>query len=136
MASDEPSSLSSAGKHRRSLDDQGPEESSKRRKHHHHHHRHHRHHRHRHHSEHDRERDEGENASPVAEVDGASSAVPEPGDDDREEGEILEEEEGGGDINGEKGVGLEVDGGSDAESGEIKADGADAYSKRVCFEIS
>ncbi|XP_010916159.1 uncharacterized protein [Elaeis guineensis] len=129
MASDEPSSPPSAGKHRRSVDDQEPEESSKRRKHHRHHH--HRRHRHHHHSKDGGERDEAENAAPVAEVDAASFAVPKPGVDDREEGEIFEDEEGGGEINGEKDAGMELEGASDVESGEIKAEGADAYSKRV-----
>ncbi|XP_008775093.1 serine/threonine-protein kinase prpf4B-like [Phoenix dactylifera] len=131
MASDEPSSPPSAGKHWRSVDDQEPEESSKRRKHHHHRHRHHHRRRHDHHSKHGGERDEAENAAPVAEADATSSAVPKPGDDDREEGEILEDEEGGGEINGKKSVGMELEGASDVESGEIKAEGADADSKRV-----
>lgn len=132
MTNDEPSSPPSAGKHRRSVDDQEPEKSSKRRKH--HHHRHHHRRRHEHHSKHGGERDEVENAAMVAGVDAASSAVPKPGVDDREEGEILEDEEGGGEINGEKDVGMELEGASDVESGEIKAEGADAYSIRVCFE--
>ncbi|KAG1334893.1 serine/threonine-protein kinase prpf4B [Cocos nucifera] len=129
MASDEPSSPPVAGKHRRSVDDQEPQESSKRQKHHHRHHHHRR--RHHHHGKDGGVRDEAENAAPVARVDAASFAVPKPGVDDREEGEIFEDEEGGGEINGEKDAGMELEGASDVESGEIKAEGADAYSKRV-----
>ncbi|XP_072971456.1 uncharacterized protein [Typha angustifolia] len=121
MAIEEPRSSPSSGKHRRSPEETGPEESSKRRKH--HHHRRHHHHRHnRHESKDGREKDEGDNVRSLVKV--VSSVSANPVDDEREEGEIFEEEEEGA----EKGVGLVVGGDSDAESGEIKPENADTNS--------
>ncbi|KAG9458455.1 hypothetical protein H6P81_002963 [Aristolochia fimbriata] len=98
MASDE---AVSHKKHHRSPINES-EEGPKRRKHHHH-----RHHGHRHRSKHEHEKREEKNCS---------AAAKHQVDDDKEEGEILEEEE---ELNN---VDLMRKTGSDAESGEIEPD--------------
>ncbi|KAL5995197.1 hypothetical protein ACLOJK_025255 [Asimina triloba] len=110
---------SSSKRHRRSSPDDGPNGSPKRRKHHHHRHRHH-HHRHRHDR---RKREEDDEQLFTAEI--PVDSRPD-NDDEKEEGEILEEEEGV-----EKGPDGREDlqketFESDAESGEIKPDEAAA----------
>ncbi|WOK93148.1 hypothetical protein Cni_G01841 [Canna indica] len=121
MASEELSSPTTSSKHRRSSDDHGVEASSKRRKHHHHHH-HRRRHRHR--SRHGRESDYVvEETPPATHVAADSSVDLMPVDDEREEGEILEEDEEKANINGGEVDGFKFGRGSDIESGELKGAG-------------
>ncbi|XP_058079319.1 uncharacterized protein LOC131227532 isoform X2 [Magnolia sinica] len=127
MASDEPSSHK---KHRRSSPDDGADDTSKRRKHYHsHRHHHHHHHSHRHHHRHDHIKSGEENELPPLTVDAIPSEPRPYGNDDKEEGEILDEEE-----EEQRGTGYDRDHRdllkekpeSDVESGEIKPDEAAA----------
>ncbi|THU64333.1 hypothetical protein C4D60_Mb01t25370 [Musa balbisiana] len=110
MASEELPSPTSSRKHRRSSDDHGAEASSKRRKHH--------HRRHRRRSRHGRESDDGiEVADPASDPEPASLAAIKAVDDEREEGEILEEDEERAGVDGGPAHGL-----------KIMSDGVDASS--------
>ncbi|XP_064948160.1 uncharacterized protein LOC135583246 [Musa acuminata AAA Group] len=125
MASEESPSPTSSGKHCRSADDHEAETSSKRRKHRHRHH-------HRHHSRRGRESDDGaEEAARLAEAVTASCPVPKPADEEREEGEILEDDEEMANLDHTKVDGFVTDGVSDSGSGEIKPDGVDVYSNLI-----
>ncbi|URD73040.1 hypothetical protein MUK42_07821 [Musa troglodytarum] len=125
MASEESPSPTSCGKHCRSADDHEAETSSKRRKHRHRYH-------HRHHSRRGRESDDGaEEAARLAEAETASCPVPKPADEEREEGEILEEDEEMANLDHTKVDGFVTGGGSNSGSGEIEPDGVDVYSNLI-----
>ncbi|PKA64882.1 Serine/threonine-protein kinase AFC3 [Apostasia shenzhenica] len=106
---------SSRSKHRRSSDDVADDEPKRKRHHRHHHHRR----RHRHHSKHGRcgEEEEGETVFGEERFESAPLVTP-PVDDELEEGEICEEDEGGGDDR-RRGAWLASKVDSDIESGEI-----------------
>lgn len=130
MASEESPSPTSSGKHCRSADDHEAETSSKRRKHRHRHH-------HRHHSRRGRESDDGaEEAARLAEAETAAWPVPKPADEEREEGEILEDDEEMANLDHTKVDDFVTGGVSDSGSGEIKPDGVDVYSNLVRFNLS
>ncbi|KAJ8497779.1 hypothetical protein OPV22_008331 [Ensete ventricosum] len=125
MASEDSPSPTSGGKHWRSADDHEAETSPKRRKHRHRHH-------HRHHSRRGRESDDGaEEAAPLAEPETAFCPVPKPADEEREEGEILEDDEEMANLDHTEVDGFVTGGGSDSGSGEIKPDGVDVYSNLI-----
>ncbi|RWW01203.1 hypothetical protein GW17_00035775 [Ensete ventricosum] len=129
MASEELPSPTSSRKHRRSSDDHGAEASSKRRKHH--------HRRHRHRGRHGRESDGGiEVADPASDPEAASLvAAIETVDDEREEGEILEEDEERAGANGAAAHGLNVESDGVDASSDLATPGAKDATSAKSFEV-
>ncbi|PKU72737.1 serine/threonine-protein kinase prpf4B isoform X2 [Dendrobium catenatum] len=114
MGEDQPSPSSFRSKRQRSSVDATDDDPKRRKSHHHRHH-----HRHRHQSKHGRFRDEEEDLANFTDKKLNHASMVKPVDYEREEGEILEEEEEEG---GREGPGLAMEADSEVESGEIKTD--------------
>lgn len=124
MGENQPSPSSLCGKRQRSSDEASDDERKRRKGHHHR-----RHHRHRHHSKRGRYRDEEENEDDFEERRLEHASVMKPVDYEREEGEILEEDE----EVGNEGPGFAMEADSEVESGEIRTDVVPPAPKKVCY---